>query len=132
MDPDALRDSPMGKMTAGKTPAPGSAPPAFSVAAIPTTADFVLKQVKVDKSSVSLKAGESAQVTIANGAPGVMNISVTGKIAGVEGKLDRNSLKSGEQAKLTILAGAGAKSGVLTIVVEQTSEYIPIQIEVTK
>jgi hypothetical protein len=106
-----------------------SAPAITSIPEIPTTVpDFIYQQVKADKASVALKAGESERVTITNGAPGAMNISLTGSVPGVEVKLDRTVLNTGEKAVLTVRAGHDAKPGVLSIQVEQTNQVIPIQV----
>ena len=127
VDPETIGATPFGKVKPGtaQKSASGSIPP------IPTTVpDFVYKQVKADKASVTLKAGESGQVTITNGAPGDMNISLTGSVPGVEVKLDRTVLNAGEKAVLTVRAGTDARSGVLSIQVEQTNQVIPIQIAI--
>src|SRR5215831_7785885 len=60
VDQDALRNTPWGRMSPGAFPEKGA--PAFppSLASIPTSADFVFKQIQLDKNSVRLKAGESA------------------------------------------------------------------------
>jgi hypothetical protein len=116
-------------MTPG--PARDSASAAKPMPAIPTTVpDFIYNQVKADKASVTLKTGESGQVTITNGAPGPMNISLTGSVPGVEVKLDRSLLNAGEKAVLTVRAGYDAKPGVLSIQVEQTNQVIPIQVAI--
>jgi hypothetical protein len=127
VDPDAIRDSPFGKMTAGPTPAKGGAP---ALPAIPDNADFLFTQVQLDKHSVTLKTGETETVTVANGAPGVMNISLSAMLPGVEGKLDRTSLKPGERATVTLRAAGAAKPGVINVVVEQTGQFLPIQVNV--
>jgi hypothetical protein len=127
VDPESLRMTPFGKLTPGS--GPGSA--SKSIPEIPTTVpDFIYTQVKADKKSVALKAGESGQVTLTNSAPGVMNISLTGSIPGVEVKLDRTVLKAGEKAVLTVQAGDDAKSGVLSIQVMQTNQVIPIHVAI--
>jgi hypothetical protein len=129
VDPESLRMTPFGKLGSG--PAPGSASTPKSIPEIPTTVpDFIYKLVKADKASVTLKAGESEQVTITNSAPGAMNISLTGSVPGVEVKLDRTVLNAGEKAVLTVRAGDGAKSGVLSIQVAQTNQVIPIQVTI--
>jgi hypothetical protein len=125
VDLESLRNTPFGKMTAGK--AAGS-PPAFP--SIPTSPDFLFKQVKLDKQSVTLKDGEPEQVTIVNGAPGAMSISLSGTLPGVESKLDRTSLKAGEKAVLTLRAGRNAKPGVVNVVVDLTGQLLPIQVNV--
>jgi hypothetical protein len=84
----------------------------------------------VDKESVSLKAGESEQVTITNSAPGIVNISLVGSVPGVEVKLDRTALNAGGKAMLALRAGNGAKPGTLSIQVEQTNQIIPIQVAI--
>ncbi len=127
VDPESLRVTPFGKLSPG--PGPGPAPK--SIPEIPTTIpDFIYTQVKADKASVALKAGESGQVTITSSAPGAMNISLTGSVPGVEVKLDRTVLKAGEKAVLTVRAGDNAKSGVLSIQVAQTNQVIPIQVAI--
>jgi hypothetical protein len=129
VDPESLRMTPFGKMNPGS--AQESAPPTKTIPAIPTSVpDYIYKQVTADKASVALKAGESGQVTITNSAPGAMNISLTGSVPGVEVKLDRTVLNTGEKAVLTVRAGHDAKSGVLSIQVEQTNQVIPIQVAI--
>jgi hypothetical protein len=127
VDADALRDSPFGKMTPGQTPAKGGAP---ALPAIPDNADFLFTQVQLDKKSVTLLPGETETVTIANGAPGVMNLSLSAMLPGVEGKLDHPSLKPGEKATLTLRTVGNAKPGVINVVVEQTGQFLPIQVNV--
>ncbi len=127
VDPESLRMTPFGKMNPAPPSAPASAP--TSIPVIPTTVpDFIYKQVKTDKASVTLKAGESERVTITNSAPGAMNISLTGSVPGVDVKLDRTVLNTGEKAVLTVRAGEDARPGVLSIQVEQTNQVIPIQV----
>jgi len=131
VDPESLRMTPFGKMTPGPPHKSESASASKSIPAIPATVpDFIYELVKADKASVTLKAGESEQVTLTNSAPGAMNISLTGTLPGVEVKLDRTVLNAGEKAVLTVLAGNDAKSGVLSIQVEQTNQVIPIQVAI--
>ena len=59
----------------------------------------------MDKASASLNPGETAQVTIANTAPGLMTVTIAGKLAGVEASLDKSTLQAGEKAILTVKAG---------------------------
>ena len=128
VNPESLYETPFGRANPGS--AQGSAPQK-TIPAIPTTVpDFIYQQVKADKASVSLKAGETGQVTITNGAPGTMNISLTGSVPGLEVKLDRTVLNTGEKAVLTVRAGNDAKSGVLSVQVEQTNQVIPIQVAI--
>jgi hypothetical protein len=131
VDPESLRMTPFGKMTPGPPKESTPAPATKVIPEIPTTVpDFIYQQVKVDKTSVTLKTGDSEQVTITNSAPGPMNISLTGSVPGVNVKLDRTVLNAGEKAVLTLKAEYDAKSGVLSIQVEQTNQVIPIQVAI--
>ena len=131
VDPESLRTTPFGKMNPGPPRESASPPATKTIPEIPTTVpDFIYKQVKADKTSVTLKAGESERVIITNSAQGVMNISLTGSVPDVEVKLDRTALSAGEKAVLTLEAGHDARPGVLSIRVEQTSQVIPIQVAI--
>ena len=103
-----------------------------SLASIPTSADFVFKQIRLDKDAVSLKAGESAEVTISNSAPGPMAVSLPSPLKGIEGKFDVASVPAGGKAVLTLHAAKGAKSGVLNVQVEQTLQLLPIRITIVE
>jgi hypothetical protein len=127
VDPESLRETPFGKATPGAGQASGTK----AIPAIPTTVpDYIYRQVKADKTSIALKAGATERVTITNSAPGAMNISLTGSVPGLEVKLDRTVLNAGEKAVLTVTADNDAKSGVLSIQVEQTNQVIPIQVAI--
>jgi hypothetical protein len=130
VDPEALRDTPFGKMKPGPFPTPGAAPPNLPV--IPTAKDmqFIFAQVKADKAAVTLKSGEPQQVTITNSAQGEMTIAMAGGLPGIEAKLDRTNIPAGGKAVLTLQAGNNAKAGVLNLRVEQTNHMIPIQVAI--
>src|SRR5258705_7555924 len=125
VDPESVRASPFGKMTPGAGPVGAGLP-----SVLPTSADFVLNKVKADKPSVSLRAGESEQVKFTNTAPGVMDLTVISSLEGIEAKLDRTRLNGGEAAVMTLAAGKDPKPGVINVRVEQTKEFIAIQIAV--
>jgi hypothetical protein len=130
VDQQVRRGSPMGlTMTPGPS-VNGAGGPRQSLPDIPTTPDFLFNLVKVDKSEVELKRGESAQISIANTAPGVMNLELSGKIAGVEAKLDNPSLKANQKAVLTLKAAEDAESGSLQVVVKPIEQVIPIHVTV--
>jgi hypothetical protein len=125
VDQSALRQTPFGVMQPG-TGAPSGLP------AIPSGKDmaFIFSQVKADKSVVNLKPGVEEQVTITNGAQGQVSLELTGKLPGVQVKLDRMNLAAGEKAILTLRAGDDAQPGVLSLRVEQTNQVIPIQVKI--
>jgi len=125
IDPDDARRTPFGLTKAGPvTGAPGPLP------AIPTSTAFAMGKVKADKTAVTLKPGQSAEVTLSNTAQGSMSISLTGRVPNVDVKLDRVNLNVGEKAVLSLQAHEGARSGTLSIQVEQTNEVIPIQVNI--
>jgi hypothetical protein len=133
VDPEALRNSPFGKMTPGPYPAKGggpAAPPTLNN--IPTTTDFLMGQVQLDKSAVRLKAGETAEVTITNGAHGTMTVSVPLPAPGIEAKLDKSALPAGGKATLTLRAAKGARSGAFNVQVEPTMQLLPVQVTVVE
>jgi len=123
VDPEALRMTPFGKMTPGAGPASVPIP-----AMISQNTDFVMKLVKTDKDSVSLRPGQSEAVTIMNGAPGNMTVTILGSVPGVEATLDHASLKIGDKAVLTLKAGEGVRPGQLNVRVEETGVMLPIRV----
>lgn len=131
VDQDALLNTPWGRMKPGPFPEKGAAPPP-SLANIPTSADFLYKLIRLDKTAVQLRAGESAEVTIASGAPGPVELSVPAALPGIEAKLDKGTLPGGGKATLTLRAAQGAKSGVLNIQVEPTMQRLPLQITIVE
>ena len=131
VDQDALRNTPWGRMTPGASPAKGAAPPP-SLASIPTSADFLYKQIQLDKTAVSLRAGESAEVTIVNGAPGPVVVSVPAALPGLEAKLDKSTLPAGGKATLALRAAKGARSGVLNVQVEPTMQLLRLQVTIVE
>ena len=91
---------------------------------------FLFTQVKLDKRELTLKPGESATVTVSNGAPGLMTLVIPSRLTGIEATLDKTSLQSGEKATLTVKAGENAKTGVLNLQVDPIGQILPVQIVV--
>jgi hypothetical protein len=132
VDQDALLNTPFGRMKPGEFAKNGAAPPPPALSNIPTNADFLMKQVKMDPQSVRLKAGESAKVTLTSSAPGPVDLLVVGRLDGVEAKFDDAKVKSGGSATLTVHAAKGAKSGLLTVRVDQTTQQLPLVITIVE
>jgi hypothetical protein len=132
VDQKELRNTPFGTMVAGPAVRPGQAapPPAAGLPHVDMSADFLFKQVQVDKDQVELSAGDSAEVTIANTAPGAMDISVVSSPEGVAAKLGKTSLNANEKTVLKITAGKDVRPGAVQIRVEPIGQLIPIQIRV--
>jgi hypothetical protein len=126
IDPESTR-TPFGTKAPAPDPHGGAA--GFP-AAIPTDPSFALGKVRADKTVVNLKPGGSAEITLTNSALGLMSISLMGRIPSVDVKLDRVNLNAREKAVLTVQANDGARSGTLSIQVDQTNEVIPIQVNI--
>ncbi|MEO8592360.1 MAG: hypothetical protein ABI759_03485 [Candidatus Solibacter sp.] len=132
VDQDALLNTPWGRMKPGEFPEKGgSAPPGLPN--VPMNAEFLFKQIQLDKNAVSLKVGEKAEIVISNSAPGPMAVSIPpGGQKEIEAKLDRNNLTANGKATLTITPLPGAKSGVVNVQVEQTMQLLPVQVTVVE
>jgi hypothetical protein len=133
VDPDSLLDTPFGRRKAAPTP-PADGQPAEASAPPPVTslvsADFALHKVKVDKQSLTLKAGESGELTLSNTAPGVMTLTCV-KTQGFEVTPDRAELKAGEKATVTVKALDGApKTSALYFKIEPTMEQVVVKVTV--
>lgn len=125
VDQDKLRDTPFGRMT----PGPPSGTTVVPVV-IPGSIEQFNASVKVDRESVTVKPGESQEISIANSAPGMMKVTISGKVAGVDAKLDHSEIKPGERVILTVHAGDDAKSGTFDVRVDPTGQVIPIHVTV--
>lgn len=135
VDQTQPRDTPFGKMggtaASGATPAAsGPAGPPGMPGNFPITPDFVLHKVSADKDSLALKAGESAEVTFVNAAPGMMSVALEGKPQGLEVTPERADLKPGGKAALTVKAIEGARTLVLNFRVGPTGEIIPVKVNI--
>ncbi len=115
--------TPFGVMKPSAPSGPPAEPPKISY-------DVAFGKVKVDKQAVTLKPGESAQVTLTNTAPGTMKLGVSGGPAGIQAHFNRTEVNSQEKAVLTLRAGKGATSGALVIAIEPTNETIRIGVVV--
>jgi hypothetical protein len=89
-----------------------------------------LNHVKLDSTSVSLKAGGEAKIKISNESPDARALMVLGQLTGIEYKLEAASIDGGKSTNLTFKAAAGAQSGTIQLVVATTGEMLPIQVNV--
>src|SRR5437016_2474851 len=113
------------------SPGPNASQPAAPrLPAIPTNPAPFLNLVKADKTSVTIKPGQSAEVTFTNTSAGVMSLTIEGAVPGIEAKFDRLPMKVGDKTVLTLKAGDHPKSGYLNIHVDQTGESIGLNIQV--
>jgi uncharacterized cupredoxin-like copper-binding protein len=132
VDQSTLNVTPFGISKVSPTPADGtpvhaSAPPPVTSLASP---DFALGKIKVDKNSLTLRAGESGQLTLANTAPGIMTLAWI-KTEGFEVTPDRAELKAGEKATVTVKALAGApQASAVRFQVMPSMEQVAVNIAV--
>jgi hypothetical protein len=134
VDQKELRATPFGTMVPGPSLQPGQSgpPPAANLPNINMSADFLFKQVQVNKEELEIGAGDSTEVTVANTAPGTMDLVVFTAPDGIDARLDKSSLASNQKTALKIKTSIDAKSGVIQIRVDETGQIIPIQIKVKK
>lgn len=131
VEPEKIGLTPFGKMTPGPEPVNReTGTPAPSAANIPTSPDFLFNQVKLDKTSISLAAGQSDVLTIHNTAPGVMGLSVIQKPAGFEAKLDKSSLNADEKGTLTVTAGKEPHPGTLRLQVDPIGQIFDVTVTI--
>jgi hypothetical protein len=125
VDQEELSRGPFGKMAnAGSKATTPSTPPA-----IPTSFDFVLNKVKLDRNSVILKPGETQQLTITNTAPGPMTLLLTQTLPGIEVTIDKTVLKNGEKAIVTLKADENPHTGTMSFRVDPTGETLAWEVK---
>jgi hypothetical protein len=125
LDPEELSRGPMGKMANGGLKAgAGAVPPA-----IPTSIDFVLNKVKLDRTSIVLKPEETQQLTVTNTAPGTMTLVLTQTLPGIEVNVDNPVMKSGEKAVVTLKANENPHSGTMSFRVDPTGEVLAWEVK---
>ncbi|MBS1853993.1 MAG: hypothetical protein JST11_01405 [Acidobacteria bacterium] len=127
VDPKLRNLTPFGNMQGGPASATGGAP---AMPAIPSSADFLFQQVKLDKDSLSLPRLKTGEVTLTNSAPGTMKLTVSHTPPGIEAVLSKSELGSGEKATLNVTAGSGAKPGDVELQVYPTGQILKVGISV--
>jgi hypothetical protein len=127
VDPALVNQTPWGVFK----PGPGVSPGQITLPNAEDVLRNASRQVKADKTAVSLKpGGGSDEVTIANAAPGPMTVSVLTPLTGVEVKPDHLEIKAGGKATMTFHAAGNAKPGAISLRVDQTNAVIPIQVAI--
>jgi hypothetical protein len=137
VDPDDLRMTPFGKMSAG--PTAGGNADAMGAFRKNSNTTALLGQVQADKAEVNLKAepGAVEQVHIVNHMPGVVSFSLGGPtLEAVEIKLDPSQLRSGEKGVLSFHFKPGkplpTRPATIELRVDQTNQVIPIRVAVSR
>ncbi|MGH9721561.1 MAG: hypothetical protein ACRD8O_15230 [Bryobacteraceae bacterium] len=136
VDPETVRDTPFGRMKPGAAPQGGAAQsPGLDALANAPKVEDLWAQVKVDKSSISLKAGaaSSDKVIVSSRLPGTVQLSLdtSPKTKGLNASLDRTELKSGEQATVTIRSDLkSAADFVVRIRVQPTNQEFAVAVAI--
>ncbi|HWB85871.1 MAG TPA: hypothetical protein VG675_17140 [Bryobacteraceae bacterium] len=130
VDQKTLRETPFGTRPENAANAGSASGPAPVIPDPSELLNQVRTQVVASPESVSLKPGESGEITISNHSSGTMTLAVDGKLAGVTASLDQADVKAGGKAVLTLRAGEDAKPGKLNILVVQLNQSLPIQINI--
>lgn len=126
VDPEELARGPFGKIAnAGSKATGGVAPPP----PIPTSADYLLGKVKLDKQVLVVKPNSRDQVTIVNGSPIGVSIVLEQKIPGYEISIDKANLNSGEKAVVTITTNEMPHIGELKFKVRPLGETISLEVK---
>lgn len=128
VDPKLRNLTPFGVMKPGPETTAGGGQPA--IPGIPTSPDFLFKQIKLDKTTLVLPHLLSGEVAISNTAPGNMKVSVTRMPPGIEAHLSKTDLAANEKATLTVTAGKDAKSGDLLLRVDPTGQILTVAITI--
>ena len=133
LDPQTLYPSPFGGfMKPGPDAPTAGAPAGPPIPSIETMTKAVLEQVRVDKTAVTLKEGQTVEVTISNGAPGAMKVLLPGNLFGIEAKMDTDTIEPAGKIVLRLRAGKTAVSHIFNLEVAQTGQQLPIRINVEK
>jgi hypothetical protein len=127
IDPEYLTKNPFGKIANAGMKAPVGAQAASPV--IPTTIDFVLNKVKLDKNVVVLKPNETQQLTFTNTAPGTMTLVLTQTLPGIEVTVDQAVLKAGDKAVVTLKANENPHTGTMSFRVDPTGETLAWEVK---
>ena len=96
---------------------------------IPTSFDFVLGQVKLDKTSVVLKPEETQQLTVTNSAPGAMTLTLAQTLPGIEVTIDKAVLKTGEKGVITLKANDNPHTGTMSFRIQPTGETLAWEVK---
>jgi hypothetical protein len=92
--------------------------------------EIALNKVKADKAALTLKAGETAQVTFTNTAPGVMGVSCRLLPEGISVSPMQAELQKGGTVTMTVKALEGASGTTLQFAITPTGETISIPVRI--
>lgn len=94
---------------------------------IPTSAEFVMGKVVLDRNSVVLDGEKPEKIIVANGSAGEIRLVLPGQL-GLDLNLAPTSLKEGEKAVLTVHANKKSVSGKVFIQIVPTQEVLAFDV----
>jgi len=89
-------------------------------------------KVRVDRSALTIKPGESAEIVFSSAAPGIAVVSLEGKPAGLAISPEQVYVKQNESAKVTVKALPDAATAALKFRVDPSGESIGVTVSVSK
>jgi hypothetical protein len=130
VDQKGLVETPFGPIKPGTPGDQRSAAAPATPFSIPSV-EIALNKVKADKSALTLKDGETAQLTFTNTASGVMAVSCRDLPEGISVSPMKAELQKGGTVTVTVKALEGASRATLNFSIEPTGETIniPVRIE---
>lgn len=129
VDQAKLNETPWGTMKAGP-PASGDGSVPAMLSTMPGDVDQLMNMIRADKSALTLASGETGHVTVQNGMPGPVTLTVEGKLQGVEVTIQPRTVPAGGKADVAVKAATDAKSGSITVVAAQIGKTMPVQITI--
>jgi hypothetical protein len=121
VDPDELAHGPFGKSAnAGTKPAVSQKPEIN----IPSTPDFALGKVALDKDFVVLPPQGTAEITITNGSLGTIQLAIYQVLPGIKVTLDKTQINRGEKAIATLKGDDNPHTGKMAFQFSPTDEVL--------
>ncbi len=130
IDKEQVVNTPFGKMPGRAGEQGPSSGGTGRLPMIPATPDFALNRVQPESKSLVVRLGRSVVDAITNTAPGPATLSIEGKPAGVDVKLDHELLSAGQKAALTVHASGVAMPGRILLRVHETGELLSIDVHI--
>ncbi len=129
VDPETLRQTPLGIPKPAGAPNAASGPPQpFPV--MPGGLGLAGK-VRADRSALALKPGESGEIVFSSAAPGIAVVSLDGEPSGFQVSPNQVLIKQNESAKVTVKA-LGSGTAALRFRIDPTGETIEVSASAAK
>lgn len=103
-----------------------------NLANIPVSLPDVLAKVEADKTTMSLKPGETGSFTIGNAMPGPVTPRVIRKPKGVDVALSDAKIAAQSRVTVTLTAGAVAEAGDLIVGIDELGKAITVHVAIAR